>query len=216
MSCVWCLSGATIRINDVRSLDVEKGPLAVRTCLRTSGLRKKVECPTPPRFISQLIEVVPSLWNPPPLSIASGGGSLLKRISDETGSSPVPASRAPAFPPLPHRLRDFRRVPPAAVEGVERRARRPRPGEGRALPPLPRAPSQPRAGRPDRPGSPVPAEARRLPGAHARGPCSRRAWPLRAGRVKARHAASPQIASRGSAIGGDGAASCVGGSAKRP
>ena len=66
--------------------------------------------------------------------------------------SPVPASRAPAFPPLPHRLRDFRRVPPAAVEGVERRERRTRPGEGRALPPLPRAPSQPRAGRPDRPG----------------------------------------------------------------
>ncbi len=96
------------------------------------------------------------------------------------------------------------------------RARRSRPGEGRALPPLPRAPSQPRAGRPDRPGSGVPADARRLPGAHARGPCSRRAWPLRAGRVKARHAASPQIASRGSAIGGDGAASCVGGSAKRP
>lgn len=93
--------------------------------------------PNTPRFISQLIEVVPSLWNPPPLSIASGGGSLLKRISDETGSSPVPASRAPAFPPLPHRLRDFRRVPPAAVEGVERRgapvsAGR---GEGAAAPP---------------------------------------------------------------------------------
>ena len=195
---------------------MEKSPLAVRTCLRTSWFRKKVECPQHHRFISQLVEVVPLLWNPPPLSITSGGGSLLKRISDETGPSPFrPPGRPPSHP--------SHTACGTFVGSLRRRwkawkggALRSRPGEGRALPPLPRAPSQPRAGRPDRPGSPVPAEARRLPGAHARGPCSRRAWPLRAGRVKARHAASPQIASRGSAIGGDGAASCVGGSAKRP
>ena len=50
-------------------------------------------------------------------------------------------------------------------------------GEGAAAPPSRSLPAP--AERPDRPGSPVPAEARRLPGAHARGPCSRRASPPR-------------------------------------
>lgn len=108
----------------------------------------------------------------------------------------------PAIPPLPHRLRDFR-GPSDGVEGVESRARRARSGEGRACRPRPRAPSPARPGRPDRLGSAVPVAASRLPGAHARGPPSRRAWPLRSPSVKARHAPSPQIPPLRSGIGGD-------------
>ena len=93
--------------------------------------------------------------------------------------------------------------PSGGMEGVESRARRARSGEGRACRPRPRAPSPARPGRPDRLGSSTPVAASRLPGAHARGPPSRRAWPLRSPSVKARHAPSPQIPPLRSGIGGD-------------
>ena len=84
-------------------------------------------------------------------------------------------------------------VSPAAVEGVESRAQRPRAGrEGAFRPLLALFPRPARAaGAPsDRAGR---VETPRLPGAHALGPRPRRAWPLRPGRVKARPTTTAQI-----------------------
>ena len=136
-----------------------------------------------------------------PIMLRSAPSVLPVGPSHAATPLPTAGGRPPSHPS--HTAFGTSGGPSGGVEGVESRARRARSGEGRACRPRPRAPSPARPGRPDRPGSAVPVAASRLPGAHARDPPSRRAWPLRSPSVKARHAPSPQIPPLRSGIGGD-------------
>lgn len=111
-------------------------------------------------------------------------------------ANPVPPLRAPAFPPLPHRLRDLRRVPPAAVEGVERRGAPVAAGRGEGV-------TAPALALPPRPGLRGQTACFQKPWLQQNRCHGRTHWApapealsLRPPRVKARHAVPPQIASR--------------------
>lgn len=109
-------------------------------------------------------------------------------------ANPVPQFRAPAFPPLPHRLRDPHRLS-GGMEGVESRARRSG-GRGEGV-------TAPALALPPRPGLRGRTACFQEPWLQQNRCHGRTHWApapealsLRPPRVKARHAVPPQIASR--------------------